>query len=291
MGVETYIPSTTYQTSIKNNLFVRSSEPNAIFKVEDNGDAVDFKQMTQADTYGRFCIDAEENIYIINGMNREYSNELHIYKANGGFNLHRFKTQQYPLDIITDESGNAYLFTVSMDYEVQSTLLSNGKVETISKWTLYDFFKYKECLYLGLDNDCYNWCDYKNILSYNRVTHEWALRSIATDVLDILSKSYDTIIYGSKTYCAYVNGNTIEVTEIDFISETYRTYSLNVDMSSIIPSSYGGKFTQGIPYLTIGGRSPYSGASVSFSIDLINGTNNSTYAPDGRNVVSFFRIN
>ena len=43
--------------------------------------------------------------------------------------------------------------------------------------------------------------------------------------------------------------------------------------------------------MTIEGRSPVNGANVTFTIDLINGDNNSTFAPDGRNVVSFFRIN
>ena len=117
------------------------------------------------------------------------------------------------------------------------------------------------------------------------------MRNISNDIQQILEADYDTIVYGSKTYCATVKGNSIEVIKIDFSSETYRTYSLDIDMSSIIPTSYGGHMRQDVPYMTIKGRSPINGAEVSFTIDLISGVNNSTFAQDGRNVVSFFRIN
>ena len=133
-------------------------------------------------------------------------------------------------------------------------------------------------------------CDYSDILSYNKNTHQWSLRTLSNDILQLLDADYDTIIYGSKIYCARLNGNSIEVIEIELASETYRTYNFNIDMN-FIPISFGGRMMQGVPYMTIEGRSPINGTEVSFTIDLISGENNSTFAQDGRNVVSFFRIN
>ena len=290
---EFYIPSESYVTSKKNNVFVQSAMPNAIFRIEDNGDAVDFRQMTQESSYcERFAIDTDENIYLTNWMNNGYGKEIYIYSSDSKFNLYRFDSEVWMIDLITDPSGIPYLFVITADREVISARLSNFNVETVSKKDFSKFFyNYKQHQYLGYNNDCHIWCDYSSILSYNTKTHDWSLRNVSEDILQVLSANHDVIIYGSKTYCATVKGSSINVTEIDFISETIRTYSLNVDMTSIIPTSYKGRMTQNVPYMTIEGRSPVNGANVTFTIDLINGDNNSTFAPDGRNVVSFFRIN
>ena len=288
-----YIQEDSYLTSVKNNVFVQGSQPRAIYKVEDNGDAVDVRQMTQEIIGGEFCVDKDENIYIINwGTIHDYGKEIHIYNAKGGFNLHRFDEDLYFLDLITDESGDPYIFLMSMNREAVSARMTDCKVDIISKSDFSSsFFNYKEFTYLGCYNDSYNWCDYSNILSYDKKTHNWSLRAVSNDILQILAKNYDTIIYGGKTYCATVKNNSIEVIEIDFATETIRKYTLDVDMTSIIPSSFKGRMNQNVPYMIIDGRSPINGANVSFTIDLVNGTNNSSYAPDGRNVVSFFRIN
>ena len=286
-----YIPSVTYLTSQQNNLFVLGGEPYAVFRVEDNGDAVDFRQMTQyLDGGWLFFIDATENIYTAETHND--IGELHIYGANGGFNLHKFNSYTWIFDTITDEAGVPFIFIAAGYSEFMSARLNNCTVEFMSK---QDFngqeFKFKESLYVGGNGNLYHWCDYSSILSYNMNTHQWSLRNLSNDILQILSTSYDAIIYGSKTYCATVKGSSIEVTEVDFASETYLTYNLNIDMSSIIPTRYEGRMIQDIPYLTIKGRSPVNGTEVTFTIDLISGTNNSTFAQDGRNVISFFRIN
>ena len=288
-----FIPEDTYLTSAKNNTFVMGSQPRAIYKIEDNGDAVDFRQMTQEIIGGTYCVDKDENIYLINwGTLRDYGKEIHIYNANGGFNLHRFDEELYFIDLITDESGDPYIFMMNSNNKAVSAHMGGCKVEIVSEHSFgVTSFKYKECINLGCYNDCYNWCDYSNILSYEKDTHKWSLRAVSNDIIQILSKSYDTKIYGGKTYCATVKNNSIEVTEIDFATETVRTYTLDVDMTSIIPSSFKGRMTHDTPYMIIEGRSPMNGANVSFTIDLVNGTNNSSYAPDGRNVVSFFRIN
>lgn len=286
------IPEDSYLTSVKNNTFVMGSQPRAVYKIEDNGDAVDFRQMTQEIIGGTYCVDKDENIYLINWGNlRDYGKEIHIYNAKGGFNLHRFDEDHYFIDLITDESGDPYIFTMIGNTAV-SARMGGCKVEIVSECSFDgSFFNYKECINLGCYNDRYNWCDYSNILSYDKKTHNWSLRAVSNDILQILAKNYDTIIYGGKTYCATVKNNSIEVTEIDFATETIRKYTLDVDMTSIIPSSFKGRMNQNVPYMIIDGRSPVNGANVSFTIDLVNGTNNSSYAPDGRNVVSFFRIN
>ena len=290
-GPESYIPQATYLTSQQNNLFVLGGNPHAVYRVEDNGDAVDFRQMTQhIDNRCLFSIDATENIYIAELHSQ--IRELDIYGANGGFNLHQFNSYTWIFDRIIDESGTPFIFIASDYSEFLSARLINCSVEFISKQEFNgQEFRYKESIYVGCNDNFYNWCDYCSILSYNKNTHQWSLRNISNDIQQILEADYDTIVYGSKTYCATVKGSSIEVIKIDFSSETYRTYSLDIDMSSIIPTSYGGHMRQDVPYMTIKGRSPINGAEVLFTIDLISGVNNSTFAQDGRNVVSFFRIN
>jgi len=298
----TYIPQHTFCTSVMNNLFVAGCKPTAIFKVEDNGDAVDFRQMTQDfdnSPYMRFGIDKEENIYICN-----YMGDIQIYFAAGGFDIYKFDIPGISdialLNLITDETGNPYIFhTSNTDNGVAAicSRLTEGKVECLKTDTFATGFNHDgkgmSAVYLGHYGDSYNWCDFNNILSYDKKANGWSLNKLSADLLHILSSNHDAIAYGSKTYCADVQGNSIEVIEVDIVSETYRTYSFNVDIPSMVSSTvtYSADITQGIPYLTIRGISTLNGAGVSFTIDLIDGVNNSTFAPDGRNVVSFFRIN
>ena len=335
-----YIPSFTYTTSAKGNLFVRGAEPVAIYAIEDNGDAIDVKKMTQ--DYGnsdfgliqRFAIDSNENIYAFNR-----GEGIHIYYADGGFNTYEFEPsssiRNYNpelLDMTADKSGVPYIFLISnynKDIEeinsdgstcyrseagqlLISARLNNGVVEPMSETCFdtqthrehYNFDSTERHYYLGHYNDCFNWClrygddnnpDPKHtshkILSYAINTHICTLRDVSAELMQTLSLSYDAIAYGSKTYCAIVKGNSIEVTEVDFASETSRKYSFNVDISAIVSPIYSARMTQDIPYLMIEGRNKQNGAKASFTINLINGETNSSFAQDGRNVVSFFRIN
>ena len=88
-----------------------------------------------------------------------------------------------------------------------------------------------------------------------------------------------------------ISGKNIEVTEIDIVSETSRQYTLTIDMPIIVSPSFNVRMAQDVPYLTIDGRNTENGAGVSITVNLINGETNSSFAQDGRNVVSFFRIN
>ena len=334
-----HIPASTYITSSKKNLFVRSLE--GITKFEDNGNAIDIKQMTQF--YGhdnipqinRFVVDNDENIYLFAS---DYGRNavLHIYYAGGGFNAYEFEpslsniqtSNSMLLDLITDESGVPYLFMISDYYRefervdeygstyydaesgqlLMSTRINNGVAEPTSETFFqtqthrvpYNNDGTESHYYLGYYNNCFNWClrfmDQKliapyQILSYDTNTHTCTLNELSAGLNQILVADYDAVTYGSKTYCANVKGNTIEVTEVDFASETSRTYSLSVDMPTIVTPTYMALMIQEVPYLTIDGRNTENGAGVSITVNLINGETNSSFAQDGRNVVSFFRIN
>lgn len=294
-----YIPEYTFHTSTQNNLFIQGNKPVAIFKIEDNGDAVDVMQMTQElneAPYNRFAIDADENIYIC-----EYMEKIQIYYAWGGYDIFPLYNESLILDLKIDDSGTPYVFyTARTSDECTKAIcyiLTDGDPKCIKEETFTTSFsndgKSHKGTYLGYYADCYNWCDFKSIMSYNIKTNEWSLRNLSSDMLQLLSSQYNAIVFGSKTYCVNVKGNSIEVTEIDLASEMYRTYSLNADIPSMVQFSvkYSASLIQGIPYLTITGLSKTNGASVRYTIDIINGTDNSSFAPDGRNVVSFFRIN
>ena len=129
------------------------------------------------------------------------------------------------------------------------------------------------------------------ILTYNKDRDEWILEDIPEDLRNIFTEKYDFLLCGIKSYGVNVKGNTFEINEIDVANKSYRQYSFDVDVSYIKSQSHRAYITNGTPYLTIGGKSSENGADVSFTINLANGENNSTFASDNRNVVSFFRIN
>lgn len=128
-------------------------------------------------------------------------------------------------------------------------------------------------------------------LTYNKDRDEWILEDIPEDLRNIYTEKYDCLLSGMKSYGVNVKGNTIEINEIDMVNNSYRQYSFNVDISFIKSQSYMATMLNETPYLFITGKSSESGADVSFVINLANGENNSTFATDNRNVVSFFRIN
>ena len=327
-----YIPKYTYTTSAKGNLFVRGSDPTAIFSIVDNGNAINVKKMTQ-DYHSnelwyirRFAIDMDENIYVYNRAHGEPATDgLHIYYANGGFDAYMPKpdmslyegdtnyrcSDMELIDILYDESGVPYIFfineiwSINLGYQqwVMSARLNNGSVEYLNEAffrgdrQFYEHNGSERHYYLGYYDNSFNWCmrfDTQTplrVLSYNTETNTWTLNAMSEEIIQIALADYDAIIYGGKTYAAKVSGNVIEVTEIDFVTETYRTYSLNVDISSIKSPTYKALMVQDVPYLNINGRYSANGSYASISVNLINGENNSTFASDTRNVVSFYRIN
>ena len=227
--------------------------------------------------------------------------KIQIYYAWGGYDIFPPHNAAAILDLKIDESGTPYVFytvqTIDGNTQAICYKLTNGTPECVKEETFNTCFsndgKEGHGAYLGYYADCYNWCDFNSILSYNNKTNEWSLRNLSSYMLQLLSSKYNAMAFGSKTYCVNVKGNSIDVTEIDLATETFRTYSLNADIPSMVSLStkYSASIIQGVPYLTITGLSKNNGVNVRYTIDLINGTDNSSFAQDGRNVVSFFRIN
>lgn len=330
-----YIPTYTYLTSEKNDLFVRGADPTVISKIEDNGDAITVSQMTQASrrwSYVRnFAIDKDENVYDFfdagkfEGRKEYKTVTADIYYANGGFDVYEFKsnliTDSWPMlfDII-DVNQTSYIFLIARGQKdnhagiwVLSASIGETSITPIAEEILtteWCQFYGKEGLmnyhYLGYNNNCFNWylpfpkgekdikpennpCDI--ILSYDQISQQWSLRQISAGLMNLLSSDYDAFVSGAKCYGVNANRNIIEVTEIDIISETSSKYTLQIDMPTIVSPDYNARMVQDVPYLTIDGRNTENGAGVSITVNLINGETNSSFAQDGRNVVSFFRIN
>ncbi len=322
-----HIPAKAYITSVKENLFVWSLGPDYIAKFEDNDNAIDIKKMTQyygidnTPYFERFLVDNDENIYVycppVNGNNAE----LHIYYANGGFNAYEF---EHPgegdfyrlLDLTTDVSGVPYIFLItngdktiereedgSTYYDnafgqfVLSASVKNGIIDMNENFfpTQTHVFPEENLYYSGYYNNCFVWClrytDLCRILLYNTNTHTCTLKEVSAELNRILVADYDAVANGSKTYCVNVKECSIEVTEVDIATETISTYNLNVNLPDIVLPTYMAYMIQDVPYLIIDGRNTTNGAKVSITVNLINGENNSTFASDTRNVVSFFRIN
>lgn len=313
-----HIPTYRYMTSPKGNLFAQS--PYNISQIVDNGDAIDVKVLTQEiSELSRFIVDANENIYI-------YGREqyLDIYFSNGGFDAIDMRSQNdsdvfdnFPIifDMKVDDNHIPYLFLVGQytnsgeaynEGYIKAGILSEGKyIErnripiTSYSWAPYYGQHVTYPHYIGYSNGDFKWFlpqEFWNfqlfkILTYNKDRDEWILEDIPEDLRNIFTEKYDFLLCGIKSYGVNVKGNTFEINEIDVANKSYRQYSFDVDVSYIKSQSHRAYITNGTPYLTIGGKSSENGADVSFTINLANGENNSTFASDNRNVVSFFRIN
>ena len=294
-----YISPKSYIISAKNNLFVRSTT--AVHKIEDNGNAVDFRKVTQDlpfRTFELFGIDESENLYFSNpSEHMDTKLQIHIYKSNGLFDLLDPKAD-HVFDMITDKGGFIYLFYVPDSIKgFQCARLKDCSLEIMSTMeikqsgSLNSKFRYFRCSYLGYNDNCFLWSDYEHLLSYNNNLHQFELRDLSEDVKAVLDAEYDVIAYGPKTYCANTEGNSVKVIEVDLALESCREYLLEVDMTSILPTNYNVRIMGNHPYMIIDGKNPNNGVDASLTINLVTGENNSSFAADNRNVVSFFRIN
>ena len=229
-------------------------------------------------------------------------------------------------DMKYDDNNIAYSFFDSTYYDydndvsvtyITASILSDGNYIERNKiaiplYTTYPYLHPENPLtyphYIGYSNGNFKWFLSENFfephyssnlgddrifktLTYNKDRDEWILEDIPEDLRNIYTEKYDHLLYGIKSYGINVKGNTIEINEIDMVNNSYRQYSFNVDISFIKSQSYMATMLNETPYLFITGKSSESGADVSFMINLANGENNSTFATDNRNVVSFFRIN
>ena len=324
--ISQYIPSDSYITSTKGNLFVQSSK---ISKFVDNGDAVDVHQMTQESTPGnsgkRFFVDVDENVYM------EYWDgfaggirAIEIYYTSGAYDCVNLTTNVGGHDINplvfgmhTDKNGNIILFLSTQREErydkygaptgeiIESQLIAgtitNGKFIEYCRTDLRDVDSWAEIpfYFLSSENGEFRWLTpggwaeegVIKTVTYNEDTKEFKCKVVADDLSNLLNAEYDVMITGAKSYGAKVYDNYIDVTEIDMISETYRQYTFNTDFTSLAVKKYVTYIINNEPYLVISGKSATSGTFTIYRINLINGENNSTFNKDGRKVTSFFRIN
>lgn len=313
-----------FMVSKSNSLYVKGGA--RICKIEDNGDAIDVKQITQKfyeyHDPQNFAVDTKDNLYVFesNIFDFKYSdhkNDIQVYYSAGGFNVIKWPTfskvsdAASVLDICIENHGGPYIFLFDFvlrddnkDVWIACNSVEEGEVKLISEERLPmlkgDYHVSPRC-YLGFWNNSFNWLlrayssfkeyEFFKVLSFNINTNEWSLESVSEDIEEVLETVYDAYVEGTKCYGVKVNGNTIEVTEIDLVSQSYRSYTISVDLSGIVLQTYEAVLRQGVPYLGIKGKSTANGVDASFMVNLINGENTSTFASDSRNVVSFFRIN
>ena len=91
------------------NIYVKSRN-NGVYKIVDNGNAIDISRVTQNECFDKFVMDKDGNLY---ALKRPYDGtffELHSYLAGGGFDIKYYDRDSY-VDMDTDNQGNAYLFT------------------------------------------------------------------------------------------------------------------------------------------------------------------------------------
>lgn len=293
-----HIPTDKYMTSRKGNLYTLADHADRVYQIVDNGNAIDVKLMTQDYWNASFIVDANENIYIDAETTEGY---IDVYLSNGKFDVIDMRGY-YRKYMKYDDNNIAYLFYgkgyfddekegIEVGFFTAGTLLDGKCIERNKSEIVVD--EWWEHYYIGYSNGDFKWflSSALKILTYNKDRDEWILEDIPEDLRNIYTEKYDLLLSGIKSYGVNVKGNTIEINEIDMVNKSYRQYSFDVDISFIKAQSYYAAMANETPYLFITGKSSESGADVSFMINLANGENNSTFATDNRNVVSFFRIN
>ena len=95
------------------NIYVKSRN-NGVYKIVDNGNAIDISRVTQNECFDKFVMDKDGNLYALkNGRYDGTFLELHSYLAGGGFDIKYYDRDSY-VDMDTDNQGNVYLFTVDV---------------------------------------------------------------------------------------------------------------------------------------------------------------------------------
>lgn len=344
-GYQHYIPQFSYLHSPSGNLYsLKHSDAVYVYKISDNGNAIDVTQVTQGhdtsvnyDMGYRFGVDKNDNVYLSEGGHIE-----HVYFSDGQYGVlpQLIRNDVGTVDFQTDNDGNLYLFKCDMHEHseegadgisipgmettihafkldgdnciVRDTLLLFGDYKSFTQevslfGAMWDDgnlgLKYPQ--FIGYSDNSFSWVitgcrhldhylstkeTFIGVLSYNIDLDELTYED-RSELADKLLEEYDIASYGVKCYGVKVGESSVEVREIDIVENTSRTYTLDAPMPSSVLNNYYIYNINGAPYLTISGHSTNGGMETSFTINLINGENNSSFGSDSRKVVSFFRIN
>ena len=307
------------------NIYVKSRN-NGVYKIVDNGNAIDISRVTQNECFDKFVMDKDGNLYALKRPWDGTFFELHIYLAGGGFDIKYYDRDSY-VDMDTDNQGNAYLFT--KEYMITSnevvgkgfivTSLADGQAHEVYN-TGMDFWMFDTdgssaptnlLTYLenfnGQDrfvrplkfqNNTFMWLFgvggyyYTTwLLKYTPDQNEAQIVDVPDNVKSAFKAQYDSMSLGKVCCGVRVDGLNIEVTQIDILNETVFTNTFEIEaLSSILDQRYViTNFTT--PTLYIKGRSNITGEPVVISVNLFTGENSASFAGDAREVVTLLRIN
>ncbi|MBQ1931948.1 MAG: hypothetical protein II360_00435 [Muribaculaceae bacterium] len=296
----------SHLTSSKGNLFIQKYRGD-IAKVIDQRDALEVATLTQSHSLNnKFGVDKDENIYIL-----QNPNTVHVYLANNTYNAFTIKDSNF-FDIQCDNNGNVFLFTSkpptngNMHNTIHVSKLTNAECTEIysaqedlnpSLFNSYNKFAFS----FGYINGAFWWfygnenCTNPNdiyLVKYDPSANILSREEISSTFCDALTQSYDATIYGAKCYGANIDKSVISVTEMDVLTGKVNNYTYTIkELDSIVLPSYSIVKRGNYPHLRVKGRSTSSGASVQFEINLISGQSTSSFGTDGRNTVTFLRLN
>ena len=291
-----------------------------VYKIEDNGNAIDISKVTQNGYFTNAVVDKDDNVYALT------EGKLHIYRAGGGFDIDSRYDSCISMD--TDNQGNAYLFTkdyvsgkgfveISLaDGKTQESFYTGESMWKSDRWDDiyllghleaptspidddFDSFTFP----LGYKNDAFVWLfgyrDRNDDSSYTYHPYLFEYRPAGSDrvsgfngvVKTAFEAKYDRMLLGEICCGVRVNGSNVEVTQIDIFNKTVTTNTFEIDaISSLVGHKYRvANFAN--PTLYIAGRSKIDGAYAMISVDLLTGDSSASFAGDAREVVTLLRIN
>ena len=325
-SLESIVEDTYFTHNDNIYVIIKYAHPdrNGVYKIEDNGNAIDISKVTQNGYFTNAVVDKDDNVYALTEGGP--SCKLHIYRAGGGFDIDSRYDSCISMD--TDNQGNAYLFTkdyVSGKGFVEISLADGKAQESFytgeSMWKSYrwddiyllnhlgaptspidddfDSFTFP----LGYKNNAFVWLfgyrDRNDDSSYTYHPYLFEYRPVGSDsVIDFwgvvktaFEAKYDLMSLGEICCGVRVNGSNVEVTQIDIFNKTVTTNTFEIDaISSLVGHKYRvANFAN--PTLYIAGRSKIDGAYAMISVDLLTGDNSASFAGDAREVVTLLRIN
>ena len=291
-----------------------------VYKIEDNGNAIDISKVTQNGYFTNAVVDKDDNVYALT------EGKLHIYRAGGGFDIDSRYGSCISMD--TDNQGNAYLFTkdyvsgkgfveISLaDGKAQESFYTGESMWKSDRWNNIYLLQYLNSpssaidddfnsftFPLGYKNNAFVWlfgyrdCNDDSSYTYHPYLFEYRYAGSAF-VIDFwgvvktaFEAKYDCMSLGEICCGVRVNGSNVEVTQIDIFNKTVTTNTFEIDaISSLVGHKYRvASFAN--PTLYIAGRSKIDGAYAMISVDLLTGDNSASFAGDAREVVTLLRIN